>query len=219
MKYKNYIWDFDGTLFDSYPHSCQAFWQILGEEGKQEGTTKEEIMRYLQVTFAAAKEFSGISDEGYDRFWATVHLMGEEETFPRTVPFEDCEAVLKAVLEAGGKNYIYTHRNHSVHVYLEKFGMARYFSDAVTEEDGFALKPAPDALLALMERNGLKKEECIMIGDREIDGLAGHNAGIAGALVNYPAALPDGRDPASVTVLEYTAKSLTEFARAMDIPV
>jgi len=37
--------------------------------------------------------------------------------------------------------------------------------------------------------------------------------------VNYPAALPDGRDPASVTALEYTAKSLTEFARAMGIPV
>ena len=56
-----------------------------------------------------------------------------------------------------------------------------------------------------------------MVGDREIDGLSGRNAGIASALVNYAPSLPDGRDPAEVSVLDYKAKSLTEFARMMEI--
>ena len=29
MKFTSYIWDFDGTLFDSYPHTAAAFEAIL----------------------------------------------------------------------------------------------------------------------------------------------------------------------------------------------
>ena len=56
-----------------------------------------------------------------------------------------------------------------------------------------------------------------MVGDREIDGMSGKNAGIAGALVNYPPFLPDGTSPADATKMDYTAGSLTEFARIMGI--
>lgn len=217
MKYKHYIWDFDGTIFDSYPHTCEVFWDVLGEEGLQEGHTKEEIMLHLLVSFGDARRFSGISDEGYARFLEITHRLGDEETLPIVVPFEDCEKILRAVVEAGGKNYIYTHRNETVHWYLEKFGVAKYFSDYVIENDGFPMKPAPDAVNSIVERNGLDRSECIMVGDREIDGLSGRNAGIASALVNYAPSLPDGRDPAEVSVLDYKAKSLTEFARMMEI--
>lgn len=217
MLYTHYFWDFDGTIFDSYPHTCEAFWHVLGEEGLQEGHTKEEIMLHLLVSFGDARRFTGISDEGYSRFLETTHRVGDAETEPKVYPFPDCNRVLKAVTDAGGKNYIYTHRNETVHWYLEKFGSAQYFTDYVIENDGFPSKPAPDALLALMERNHLDPKDCIMVGDREIDGLAGKNAGMAGALVNYPDALPDGRDPASVSVLDYTARSLTEFAEKMGI--
>ena len=217
MKFKHYIWDFDGTIFNSYPHSCEVFWNILGEENLREGRTKEEVMLYLQLSFADARKFTKISDEGYARFLRIVHLLGDEETLPVVVPFDDCEKVLRAVIKNGGKNYIYTHRNETVHWYLEKFGVADCFSDYVIENDGFPMKPAPDAINAIVERNGLDPDECIMIGDREIDGLSGKNAGIASALVNYPHSLPDGRDPAEASVLDYTAKSLTEFALMMGI--
>lgn len=217
MLYKHYFWDFDGTIFDSYPHTCAVFWKVLGEESLQERFTQEEVMRYLLVTFAEARRVTGISEEGYKRFLEITHRIGDEETEPKVYPFPDCERVLKAVVNAGGKNYIYTHRNETVHWYLEKFGVAKYFCDHVIENDGFPSKPAPDALLALMARNQLDPKECIMVGDREIDGLAGKNAGMAGALVNYPDALPDGRNPAEASVLDYTAQSLTEFAEKMRI--
>ena len=58
------------------------------------------------------------------------------------------------------------------------YGLNGLFTDVVTGEDGFPLKPAPDALNALMERNGLKKDACLMLGDRDIDIGAGVNAGI-----------------------------------------
>ena len=143
--------------------------------------------------------------------------MGEEEVFPRAVPFSDAADVLSAIVRAGGRNYLYTHRNRTALGYLETYGLSGYFADAVTSEEGFPAKPAPDAVLALIARNELDPGECVMIGDREIDGMSGKNAGIAGALVNYPPALPDGTSPAAVTAMDFTASSLTEFAAQMGV--
>ena len=97
--------------------------------------------------------------------------------------------------------------------------MIDYFTDMVTADEHFPMKPAPDGLLALCKRNGLDASESIMIGDRIIDGSSGRGAGMSGALVNYPPHLPDGRSPAEGVDLDYTATSLTEFARLMDIPL
>ena len=141
----------------------------------------------------------------------------ETPILPRAVPFPDAEAVLAAVVKQGGRNYLYTHRNETARWYLETYGLAGYFADMLMAEEGFPAKPAPDAVLALIARNRLDPAECVMVGDREIDGMAGKNAGIAGALVNYPPCLPDGTSPAAVTHMDYTAASLTDFARQMGI--
>lgn len=219
MRYKEYIWDFDGTLFDSYPHTCEVFWQVMGEEGLRDGHTKDEIMSYLLVSFSQAKKVSGMSDAAYDHFYEIVHYTGENEIMPPVVPFADCEKVLKAVVDAGGRNFLYTHRGATAKYFLDLHGYSKYFTDMLMAEEGFPLKPAPDALNALIERNNLRRADCVMIGDREIDGLAGHNAGIAGALVNYPEKLPDGSDPAEVSKLDFTAHTLTEIASILNVPV
>ena len=158
-------------------------------------------------------------DDVYERFLERTHRMGEDEVEPRVVPFPDAREVLAAIVKNGGRNYLYTHRNETAMRYLEDAGFTELFADFVTAEEGFPSKPAPDAVLALIARNGLDPADCIMVGDREIDGMSGKNAGIAGALVNYPPALPDGTSPAAVTAMDYTASSLTEFARLMDIPL
>lgn len=218
MKYKNYIWDFDGTLADSYPHSFAALLRVLGEEGLlSESVDREMVYRKMLVSFADMAEYLHLTPEVYDKFTALALTVGEGEIEPKAVPFGDAEAVLAAVVAQGGRNYIYTHRDRTCDWYLEKFGLDKYFTDYMTAEENMPSKPDPTAILALMERNGLAPEESIMIGDREIDGMSGKNAGIAGALVNYPPHLPDGRSPADVSQLDYTAQSLTEFARMMGI--
>lgn len=219
MRYKEYIWDFDGTLFDSYPHTCEVFWQVMGEEGLQVGHTKDEIMSYLLVSFYEAKRVAGMSDEAYDRFFEIVHYTGEKEIKPAVVPFDDCEKVLKAVVDAGGRNFLYTHRGATAKYFLDIYDYSKYFTDMVMAEEGFPSKPAPDALNSLIERNNLRRADCVMIGDREIDGESGHNAGIAGALVNFPEKLPDGSDTEKVSKMEFIAHTLTEIATILNVPV
>ncbi|MBO6053670.1 MAG: HAD-IA family hydrolase [Clostridia bacterium] len=217
MLYQNYIWDFDGTLFDSYPHIMRCCWDALTEAGLAPSLDWETTYRCLLCSFGTMKQYTGMSDDVYRAFVDRSHLVGDEEVLPRAVPFDDAKEVLSAIVKRGGANYLYTHRNETARRYLETYGLAGFFADLLTSEEGFPAKPAPDAVLALIRRNGLDPASCIMVGDREIDGMAGKNAGIAGALVNYPPALPDGTDPASVTQMDYTASSLTDFARQMGI--
>ena len=217
MKYLNYIWDFDGTIFDSYPHTVRCLWDELTAEGLADSLSREDVERHILVSFNDMKRFTGISDEAYERFLERTHRIGEEEIEPKAVPFPDAEAVLSAIVKNGGRNYLYTHRNATARWYLDAYGLTPYFADLVTAEEGFPSKPAPDAVLALIARNSLDPADCVMVGDREIDGMSGKNAGIAGALVNYPPFLPDGTSPADATKMDYTAGSLTEFARIMGI--
>jgi phosphoglycolate phosphatase-like HAD superfamily hydrolase len=212
MKFKHYIWDFDGTIFDSYPHTLRCCWDAMEEAGLTDGWDRKAVLSRLLVSFGDMKRETGMPDDVYRRLLDRIHLVGEDEVPPKAVPFPDAREVLSAVVRNGGKNYLYTHRNRTALWYLETYGFMDLFADCLIAEEGFPSKPAPDAVLALIARNSLDPAECVMVGDREIDGMSGKNAGIAGALVNYPYALPDGTSPAAVTAMDFSARSLTEFA-------
>lgn len=211
MKFKNYIWDFDGTLFDSYPHIRKCLLNILEKEGIREKLDAEMLMRHLCVSFGDAKRYTGLSEEAWREFTVLHHLTKDMEIQPPIVPFPDCRKVLLEIKAMGGRHFIYTHRNITALEYIRSFGMEDCFEDYVTSEDGFPAKPAPNAILAIMERNGLDPAETIMIGDREIDGKSGKNAGIYGALVNAYKRLPDGTDPNIVSQMDYVAENLSEL--------
>ena len=100
----------------------------------------------------------------------------------------------------------YTHRDAGAIRQLKEDGLWTLFSDAVTKEDGFPAKPAPDALNALVARNNLLPKECAMVGDRDIDIDAGHNAGMSGYLFD-PEGFYEGHPS------ELQAKSMDELAR------
>jgi phosphoglycolate phosphatase-like HAD superfamily hydrolase len=46
------IWDFDGTLFDTYPAMGRSFSNLLKEKGHDESTN--EILKYMKVSMSHA---------------------------------------------------------------------------------------------------------------------------------------------------------------------
>ena len=74
----------------------------------------------------------------------------------------------------------------------------------------FPAKPAPDALLFLAEHCGLDPKECLMIGDRPIDALAGMNAGMLGFLW-------DEDDLYNDIKVDYHSKDITDVAQIVGI--
>ena len=181
MKYIHYLWDFDGTLFDSYPHVLASLEKDLAEEGISCDHT--ELWRRLLVNYGEGRKYAGITPEAYKRFVDYQYIMDENEIEPKVIPFEGMRGLLADIVKNGGKNYLYTHRNKTSVAFLDRFGLTEFFADFVSSEEKFPAKPAPDAVLAIIERNHLDPKDSVMVGDRLIDGMAVINAGIAGALI------------------------------------
>lgn len=174
---KNYIWDFDGMLFDSYPHITTAFVKMMEDYGLH--ADYDEAKRLLEISFGEAYDFYSTTEEQKVRFTEYEH---DFEMEPLALPFENTAETLRKVREKGGRNFLYTHRGASAFYYLKKYGIYDLFSDFVTSENGFPMKPAPDAVSHIVTKHNLNKDETVMIGDREIDVMSGKNAGTKGCL-------------------------------------
>ncbi len=175
---KNYIWDFDGMLFDSYPHITSAFIKTLEEFGKT--ADYDEAKALLEITFAAAFEHYDVSDEEKAVFRVHEHNYSLR---PIALPFENTYKTLETLFNSGKKHFLYTHRGReSSQHYLEEHGMSRFFTAFVDSSMNFPSKPAPDAVEWICKTYNLDKNETVMIGDREIDVLSGKNAGTYGCL-------------------------------------
>ncbi len=175
---QNYIWDFDGMLFNSYPHITAAFLKMLNDHGIK--ADFDEARALLEVTYASAYEHYGVTDEMKKEFQNYEH---DYELLPVALPFENSYKTIEALFAQGKKHFIYTHRGkESSQHYLQSYGFSKFFSGYVDSSNGFSSKPAPDAINYICETYNLDKSETVMIGDREIDVLSGKNAGVYGCL-------------------------------------
>ena len=182
---RHLFWDFDGTLYDSYPQVAASFLKGMAELGL-DLPSDDALMKELKASVYHAccvyGEKAGVDPQLIMQHYRSFHR--KETVFP---PYEGLESCLRALHQAGFRHYLYTHRDHKAIDQLQADGLWELFDDAVLRTDGYPDKPAPDALLALMERNQLTPAQCAMIGDRDIDLEAGHNAGMIGILFD-----PDG---------------------------
>ena len=204
---RHLFWDFDGTLYDSYPNVTHAFLCTLDELGYPELVTPREALSLLKVSvFSAVQHCAGMAGLDVSRaleVFSRYHA--QESSF---APYTGLSECLRALRTAGVHHYLYTHRDRRAVEQLEQDGLWSLFSDGVTSEDGFPHKPAPDALRCLLARNAIDPATAAMVGDRDIDIEAGHNAGMRGVLFD-----PDGFYPN--VQAELYAGSMAELTRLL----
>ncbi len=175
--FKNYIWDFDGMLFDSYPHITAAFQKAMADFGVE--IDYAETKKLLEISYATAFDYYSLTQEQKDLFYEYEHNVDLD---PIAEPFPGTAETIKKIYHSGSKNFLYTHRGESALYYLKKYCIYDYFEDFVTSENGFPLKPCPDAVNHIVNKHNLNKDETVMVGDREIDVMSGKNAGTKGCL-------------------------------------
>lgn len=187
--YRCFFWDFDGTLYDSYPAMMDSCLNGSREWGLS--LSREEVLKELKVSVPHFKAVFGeklsLSPEETEAAFRRFPSVDTE----KMIPYKGVQGALEKILLRGGCSFLYTHRGRDALRYMERDGLMKYFRGGVTGEDGFPRKPAPDALLFLIGKYGLDKTECVMMGDRDIDLDAAKNAGIATCLFD-----PDGFYPA-----------------------
>ena len=206
-RYRAFVWDFDGTLYDTYPHTVRAYAETLAEYG-HEGDEAEieriarisllELKRYLKAAFGVPKEY-----------FKAVERRALELVTANAKPFPDARDFVSQVVAEGGVNMLYTHRDKTALDILDAGDFLRFFADAVYDGDpDFVWKPSPKAIRALLRRNGIEKSEAIMVGDREIDVVSAAKAKIDSCLI-----MP--YDVAADSVATYKCESFAAFREAL----
>ena len=174
--YKHMIWDFDGTLFDTYEVMGRALQMTFQRIGVNEPL--EDIIRLMKVSISEALHYYTCQYHIDEEFIRTYEATRREMELVECKPYPGVIELLKYIKETGGYNYLFTHRGISSITFLQKHQIYDYFTDCITSTHSFERKPSPAAILHLVERYQMKPQEAIMIGDRDLDILSAKNAGI-----------------------------------------
>jgi len=203
--YQNFFWDLDGTLYDTYPQMVESFDQMLVHfKVPSERRRSYEIMRQDTLGNAFAI-FAQENDLDVNAMEAIYYPIEKQYTHPAM--FAGTKSVLETVVARGGKNYLLTHRNQTALDFMKADGLLNLFSDFVTADDSFPKKPDPTSLNHLIDTNLVSRSDAVMVGDRDMDVNAGHNAEIAGILFDPDDLINPQSNP------EYRVHSMLEIGK------
>lgn len=175
--YLHVIWDFDGTLFDTYPSMVGALAYALEKRGHQ--ADEGQILSLFKVSAGVALAYY-MEKYGYgEDFLAEYRARRREIELDACKPYPGAAALLREIVARGGFNYILTHRGDTLFSMLERHGLVPFFRECLTAKSGFPRKPDPAGIRYLMEKYAIGPADALMVGDRELDILSGKNAGIA----------------------------------------
>jgi HAD superfamily hydrolase (TIGR01509 family) len=190
----NILWDLDGTLFDTYPAITYAISKSLSEMGLSialnviDGLARQSIDQCIQTLAHRFKLDPDLLRSRFTESYRTVDPANQP-------PFPGVREVCEMIHVRGGLNIIITHRSvqsKSTQRLLETHGMASYFDDIFSVEQGYSRKPDPTMALAALKKHNLNPAETLFVGDREIDIESGRTAGVrtclfGGAALTTPA--------------------------------
>lgn len=177
---KNLIWDFDGTLFDTYPFMVTSFSKALQahkiDEIEIDPDAIYEQMRVYSLRSAITKYSARFGLDQAELL--KTYQSFEKDEVQLAKPFTGVKANLQKIIDNGGQNALLTHRNQQALSLLERFDLTQFFTGFVTSDNHFKRKPDPESLNYLIEKLDLKRNETAMVGDRELDVQAGNHAAI-----------------------------------------
>lgn len=178
------IWDLGGTLADTYPDVDRALATVLDP---QPGTELlHEVALLTRISSSHAISTLAARHEVPEHRLRTAYETTKQQWLEDPPPVTDgARELLAAVREQGGLNLVSTHRDRdSATALLASLDLQ--VQDMVCAPDGYARKPDPAMVHALLERHGLAPDDCLAVGDRPADVAAAAAAGVRGVLLETP---------------------------------
>ena len=207
---RNLNFDLDGTIIKSYPHFVKFFNEVCKKNGVEVPYDRETVYRMLKITVPQAYASLHCEDKmSYEKFYSDF-VEFYTQNYKKLMGFEETVSLIRKAKEAGKKNYLYTHTGPVAKDILKNLGIFDCFEFILDASYHFPAKPAPAALLFLAEHCGLDPTECLMIGDRPIDALAGMNAGMFGFLWDEDGLYNE-------IEVDYHSKDITDVAKIVGI--
>ena len=180
-----FIWDLDGTLFDSYPVIVQSMCDTCGAFSLP---YEREAVHDFVIRCSVKELCSELAKEhGLDAaaLYACYQRFSESRgSLVRAIPH--AVEALARLSGAGLQSFVYTHRGPSALEILKQTGLRPYLTEVLTAESGFPRKPDPTAILWLLDKYGLAPEKTWYVGDRSLDMEAAKNAHVRAILFLAP---------------------------------
>lgn len=184
------IFDLDGTLTDTLESIAYSVRSTLCEMKLPE-ITDEQCQSFVGNGARKLLEDSlqAVGDKNLSRIEEAMEVYGRVFDLNCTYhvkPYKGIMELLKTLKERGVKVAVLSNKPHkqTVKVVKEVLGDA-WIDWAQGQQESIARKPAPDGVYAVMEHLGVTKNECVYIGDSEVDALTGANAGVKTVCVTW----------------------------------
>jgi HAD superfamily hydrolase (TIGR01509 family) len=204
------IFDCDGVLVDSEPHSAVAWMAALGRYGHR--VSAADVAACTGLGYAATyARLAAVDPEGplpAPEDLAPEVLAALVASFDRgLLVFPDAAACVTALAFDGVPLAVAsTSRRDRLDLTLGRSGLARYFQATVAGDEVAHGKPAPDVYLAAAERLGVPPSACLAVEDTGHGAAAAVAAGMrvigvaripaeVGRLLGAGAGLVDRLDP------------------------
>lgn len=181
--YKGMIFDLDGTLADTVESMAAAGNKALEVCGLK--AQPVESYKYfagdgadtlVRRALAAAGDSEGI---WFEKAFAEYKLFFQKDCTYKVKPYDGICAMLEEVKKKGIKIAVVSNKPHerTLEVVETLFGKG-FFDMVVGQREGIAKKPDPVGVLEAVRAFGLAPEECLYIGDTNVDMETGHRAGM-----------------------------------------
>jgi HAD superfamily hydrolase (TIGR01549 family) len=178
MKQQSIIWDFDGTIYDTYPRIVDSFDQVINGKYHFSYSLFELRSMIFVDTKYCAKMIAEKHNMSQESLLREVRAYYDLESRINESVFESAKDYIQSTLDSV-RHYLVTHRDkQSTLEKLSKASLNRSFETIITKDDGFPEKPNPESFISIIRKSGIPQELFYCIGDRDLDIEAGNNAGI-----------------------------------------
>jgi phosphoglycolate phosphatase len=177
------IFDLDGTLTNTLESMTYSVNLTLEEMGLSK-ITKDQCRLFVGngARVLMEKSLKAAGDTDASRIEEGMEIYGrifDQNCTYHVTPYEGIPEMLKALKDKGIQLAVLSNKpdRQTVKVVKAIFG-EELFDYAQGQKEGIRRKPEPDGVWYLMEQMHVLKEECLYIGDSEVDAATGRNAGL-----------------------------------------
>ena len=177
------IFDLDGTLTNTLESMTYSVNLTLEEMGLSK-ITKDQCRLFVGngARVLIEKSLKAAGDTDASRIEEGMEIYGrifDRNCTYHVTPYEGIPEMLKALKDKGIQLAVLSNKpdRQTVKVVKSIFG-EELFDYAQGQKEGIRRKPEPDGVWYLMEQMHVSKEECLYIGDSEVDAATGRNAGL-----------------------------------------
>lgn len=184
-KYKTLIFDLDGTLVNTDELIANTFLKLYDAIEPNVRREKAELYYYSGPPLEENLKNDYPEDkipQCIDKFREITTKLIETEL----VEYPNAREVLTSLKQKGFNLTINTNRiTRLTKKILDVLGYSDLFSIMMCPDDVKVGKPNPEGALKIIDKLGMKKEECLYIGDNNADFYTGNNAGIDVVIVSW----------------------------------